>query len=158
MNSIRIMLANFDDPVHARAIVDMINSYAQEPYGGGHLLDESISSQIVPGMRATPGAFSLLAWDADLPVGVAVCFQGFTTFAAKPLVNVHDLAVLPSHRGQGIGSLLLQAVESHARILGCCKVTLEVRKENPRAEQLYLRLGYGDPDGFETRFLDKKLL
>ena len=99
----------------------------------------------------------MLAWDGNQPVGVAVCFRGFSTFAAKPLVNIHDLSVLNSRRGQGIGTMLLTAVENHAKSMGCCKVTLEVREENPQAEKLYLRVGYGDPDGFRTRFLDKKL-
>ncbi|QDT35089.1 GNAT family N-acetyltransferase [Thalassoglobus polymorphus] len=157
MPQITTSIANFDDPAHAQAIVDIINSYAIEPHGGERVLPEEISSKIVPGMKATPGAFTMFAWDGEVPVGAAICFQGFTTFAAKPLVNIHDLAVLPAYRGQGIGTMLLEAVETHAKSLGCCKVTLEVRKANPQAEKLYLRVGYGDPDGFETRFLDKKL-
>ncbi len=157
MSNITTSIANFDDPEHAQAIVDIINAYAIEPHGGERVLPLEISSQIVSGMKATPGAFTMFAWDGETPVGAAICFQGFSTFAAKPLVNIHDLSVLPSHRGRGIGTQLLQAVEAHAKSLGCCKVTLEVRKANPQAEKLYLRVGYGDPDGFETRFLDKKL-
>lgn len=157
MSSFTTSFANFDDPVHARAIVDLINDYASEPYGKGRKLDEQITSQIVPGMKQVPGAFTLLAWDGSEPVGVAVCFRGFSTFAAKPLVNIHDLSVLSTRRGEGIGTLLLNAVKEHAQQLGCCKVTLEVRKANPGAEKLYLREGYGDPDGLETRFLDLKL-
>lgn len=150
-------LANFDNPHHARAIVELIQEYANEDHGGGQPLPEEIASQIVPGMQQTPGAFTILAWEKELPVGVAVCFQAFSTFSARPLVNVQDLSVSRSYRGQGIGTMLLTAVESHARQLGCCKVTLEVRTANPRAEQLYRRLGYADPDGFATRFLDKRL-
>lgn len=157
MPDVKISNANFDNPQHAQAIVDLINAYACEPHGGGRALDESIASEIVPGMQKTPGAFTMLAWDGEQPVGAAICFQGFSTFAARPLVNIHDLSVALSHRGQGIGTQLLKAVEDYARDLGCCKVTLEVRKANPQAERLYLRVGYGDPDGFETRFLDKKL-
>lgn len=157
MSSISTSLADFENPKHAAAIVDLINDYATEPHGGGHTLDEAISSKIVSGMQATPGAFTMLAWDGDQPVGVAVCFRGFSTFAAKSLVNIHDLSVHNSRRGQGIGTMLLSAVENHAKSMGCCKVTLEVREENPQAEKLYLRVGYGDPDGFRTRFLDKKI-
>lgn len=157
MSNITTSLADFDNPEHAQAIVDLINSYACEPHGGGRNLDEAVSSQIVPGMKAVPGSFTILAWEEDQAVGAAICFRGFSSFAAKPLVNIHDLAVLPTHRGQGIGTQLLNAVENQARRFGCCKVTLEVRQENPQAEKLYLRVGYGDPDGFQTRFLDKKL-
>lgn len=150
-------LAEFDHPVHAAAIVDLIREYASEPAGGEQSLQDQVSQRIVPGLQKVPGAFAILAWDGEVAVGVAVCFRGYSTFAAQQLVNVHDLAVRSDYRGQGVGTLLLQAVESEARSLDCCKVTLEVRVHNPRAEKLYRNLGFGDPDGFETRFLDKKL-
>ena len=35
-------------------------------------------------------------------------------FKAKPLLNVHDIAVLSGHRGQGIGQALLNAAEDYA--------------------------------------------
>jgi GNAT superfamily N-acetyltransferase len=157
MTAIRIISADFDDPAHAEAIVEIVNAYAIEPQGGGKPLSGEVRRSIVPGMKATPGAFTFLAWEGDRPVGVAVCFRGFSTFSGGPLVNVHDLSVLASHRGRGIGSRLLEAVEEYAREQGCCKVTLEVREANPHAERLYRRLGYSDPAGFPTRFLDKPL-
>ena len=158
MSDVTVSLADFSNPLHAEAIVEIINAYATEPHGGGRRLPEDINQQIVAGMKATPGAFTLLAWDGAAPIGAAICFQGFSTFAARPLVNVHDLSVLHAYRGQGVGTRLLEAVENHAQDLGCCKVTLEVREANPQAESLYRRIGYGDPDGFATRFLDKKLV
>lgn len=155
--SLTIQPADFADPEHARAIVDIVNAYACEPQGGGVPLAESVRAAIVPGMAAVPGAFTLLAWKNGEPVGAAVCFRGFSTFKGKPLVNVHDLSVLAKYRGQGIGTALLRAVEEFARGQGCCKVTLEVREANPLAEKLYRQLGYVNPDGFATRFLDKPL-
>ena len=150
-----ISQADFDNPVHARAIPRIVNAYAMEPQGGGKSLSAEVLANMVPGMKALPGAVTFLAWIGEEPVGAAICFQGFSTFASKPLINVHDLSVVETHRGQGIGSLLLRAVEEYARSRGCCKVTLEVREENPHAERLYRKLGYGNPDGFATRFLDK---
>ncbi len=157
MSQIITQFADFRNPHHALAIVEIINSYALEPHGGGKPLSDEINSRIVPGLAESPGAFTILAVEGDAIVGVAVCFRGFSTFAGRPLVNVHDLSVLENYRGQGIGSLLLAAVEDHARSFGCCKVTLEVREANPAAERLYRRLGYDNPDGFATRFLNKKL-
>lgn len=154
---IHTALADFDNEQHATAIVEIINAYAVEPHINGGRLPDEINAAIVPGMKATPGAFTILAWDDDRPVGAAICFRGFSTFSAKPLVNIHDLSVLESQRGKGIGTLLLKAVEDHARSLGCCKMTLEVREANPQAEKLYRREGFGNPDGFATRFLDKKV-
>jgi len=157
MTAITIQLADLDHPAHAAAIPAIVNSYAMEPQGGGHSLPADVLEEMVPGLRRVPGHFTMLAWDGENPVGAAICFRGFSTFSSRPLVNVHDLAVLQSHRGRGIGSLLLSAVEEFARAEGCCKVTLEVREANPEAERLYRRLGYGNPSGFATRFLDKPL-
>ena len=70
-------------------------------------------------------------------MGIAVCFREIPTFAARPLINIHDLAVVPSHRSNGIGRQLLDAVEAKARGLDCCKVTLEVLENNDRARQAY---------------------
>lgn len=66
----------------------------------------------------------------------------FSTFAAKPLINIHDLVVLPLVRGQGIGKSLLAAVESKAKALGCCKLTLEVQENNAVAQKAYRAFGF----------------
>jgi ribosomal protein S18 acetylase RimI-like enzyme len=57
-------------------------------------------------------------------------------------VNIHDLAVLPAHQGQGAGRRLLEEIEGRARQLGCCKITLEVFENNHRARYLYERAGF----------------
>jgi ribosomal protein S18 acetylase RimI-like enzyme len=67
---------------------------------------------------------------------------GFSTFHARPLINIHDLAVLESTRGHGVGRALLTEVEREARAMGCCKVTLEVNEGNRKAMQLYHSAGY----------------
>ena len=58
------------------------------------------------------------------------------------LINIHDLAVLPGHRGQGAGRRLLEEVERKAREMGCCKLTLEVQEHNHRARQVYAAAGF----------------
>ena len=152
-----VQLADLNDHQDGSAIVEIINAYACEPQGGGAALPNDVLEQIIPLIRGTPGAFVMLARISGQPAGAAVCFRGFSTFAAGTLVNVHDLSVLAPHRGSGIGTQLLHAVEAHARQLGCKKVTLEVRDANPHAERLYRRLGYGDPSGFPTKSLEKPL-
>jgi len=102
----------------------------------------------------------LLAVSEGRPVGVAVCFLGFSTFQARPLLNIHDLAVLPEWRGKGIGRALLAHVEDRARRRGCCKLTLEVLDDNARARGLYESLGFSDfvvGDSAPTLFLTKAL-
>jgi ribosomal protein S18 acetylase RimI-like enzyme len=86
---------------------------------------------------------------------------GFSTFAARLLINIHDLAVIPEYRGRGIGRLLLEAVEAKGHELGCCKLTLEVREDNQRAQRLYDKFGFGDMPSEQGpvrhRFLQKRL-
>src|SRR5262245_57652849 len=153
--------ADYGDPAHARGIVDVLDSYARDPMGGGQPLRAEVRERLVPALRAHPTALVLLAVGDPGPIGVAVCFLGFSTFEARPLVNVHDLAVLPQHRGRGVGRALLAGVEQRARARGCCKLTLEVLDENETARRLYVRFGFQDfavqGSPLPTRFLSKKL-
>lgn len=57
-------------------------------------------------------------------------------------VDIHNLAVHPTYRRQGIGMSLLQGVVEEAKRNGASKVTLEVRKSNEAAQRLYHFLGF----------------
>lgn len=155
--SIRIVQADLSDPAHQRAIVELIDQYARESPGGAPL-SAAARDALAPGLAACESAIVFLACSGADVVGVAVCFRLFSTFAGRPVINVHDIAVDRAHRGQGIGTQLLDVVERAARESGCCKVTLEVRADNPAAERLYRRIGFGDPGRSATRYLDKPLL
>jgi GNAT superfamily N-acetyltransferase len=156
-----VELADYADPRDAAELVMLLDAYARDPMGGGAPLADDVRDTVVSGLAAAPGAFSLIARLDGEPVGLANCFTGFSTFAAKPLVNVHDMGVMPGHRGRGVGRALLQAIEEHARRLGACKITLEVLSGNERAKALYLALGYGDyqldPAAGHALFWQKKL-
>lgn len=152
-----IRKTDWNNPADCTAVVDLIDAYAQEPIEGAEPLPTSTRERLVEGLRNEPGALVLLAIEDEQPVGIAVCFRGFSTFAAQPLINIHDLAVLREHRNQGIGGLLLEEVCRRAQGAGCCKVTLEVRDTNEAAQRLYRRHGFGDPSGKGTWFFDKPL-
>jgi GNAT superfamily N-acetyltransferase len=68
-------------------------------------------ARLVPELAARPQAFSVLAFDGDVPVGLVNCIEGFSTFKCRPLVNVHDVAVLASHRGRGVAEQMLELAE-----------------------------------------------
>lgn len=158
--SLEIRDADLADPTDASAIVEIVNAYALDPFGGEAALPRDVQARLVDGLRAHPTTLVLLAIADGRPIGVAVCFFGFSTFQARPLLNVHDLAVLESHRGQGVGRALLAAVEVRARARGCCKITLEVLENNTRARSLYASCGILDVGGAgaaSTRFLAKAL-
>jgi GNAT superfamily N-acetyltransferase len=150
--AIEIVEADLDRPEHQQAVVEMIDSYARDPMGNGKPLADDIRRALIPGLRKHPTTLIFLAYAGAAPVGIAVCFLGFSTFAARSLLNIHDVTVVPARRGQGIGARLLAGVERKARALGCCKLTLEVQEHNHRAKKVYQAAGfaqahYQDPAG-----------
>ncbi len=56
--------------------------------------------------------------------------------------HVTNIAVLESHRGQGIGRQLTAALLQYLSNLGVAYATLEVRKSNIVAQNLYTSLGF----------------
>jgi ribosomal-protein-alanine N-acetyltransferase len=63
-------------------------------------------------------------------------------FTGGPQADVVTLAVDPARWGRGTGTALLSALTAEADRRGCEEVLLEVREDNPRARQLYLREGF----------------
>jgi ribosomal protein S18 acetylase RimI-like enzyme len=142
--SMTVDRADYADADDAAAIVELLDLYARDPMGGGTPLAQDVLDQVVAGLAAAGNAFSLIARIDGEPVGLANCFFGYSTFAAKPLVNIHDVAVDARFRGRGIGRALFAEIEAIAAARGACKVTLEVLSGNAPARGLYAALGYGD--------------
>lgn len=86
-------------------------------------------------------AEALLAWRGGEPVGYAVFFPSFSTFLGRPGLYVEDLFVLPAHRGQGVGSLLLAEIARLAVERGCARLEWAVLDWNRPAIEFYSRLG-----------------
>jgi ribosomal protein S18 acetylase RimI-like enzyme len=139
---VEVVQADLCRPDHQRAVVDLVNAYAMDPMGNGQPLSAEVKGSLIAGLQQLPTTLVFLAYRGGEPVGIAVCFRGFSTFAARPLVNIHDLAVLPEHRGLGVGRRLLDAVAQRAQAMGCCKITLEVQENNRRARRLYEAAGF----------------
>ena len=153
--------ADYADPSHAAALVMLLDAYASDPAGGGQGLSAFAKANLVASLAARPQAYSVLAFDGEQPVGLVNCIEGFSTFACKPLVNVHDVAVLASHRGRGIAEQMLAQAELIARERGAVKLTLEVLSGNQPAMRLYQRIGFADyqldPTMGSAQFLQKWL-
>ncbi|MCC5935537.1 MAG: GNAT family N-acetyltransferase [Candidatus Cyclonatronum sp.] len=145
--TISVKIADYEDPQDAAALLNILNSYSRDEMGQGHNLDPYVIENLIAELEDFPTAVSFLAFVDGEPAGLANCFLGLSTFSARRLLNIHDLAVLPEFRGTGVGSRLLEMAEAKALQMDCCKITLEVRDDN-RAKALYLRNGYkpGDPE------------
>lgn len=60
----------------------------------------------------------------------------------EPIADVQTIAVVPEYEGRGIGSTLLTRLVREARVRRALDLLLEVRADNPRAQQLYRRFGF----------------
>ena len=133
----RIIIADYYNVIDSSAIVELMDQYAQDKMGGGVSLPDSVKTALVPAMANVPGAFTVLALIEGKPAGLINCFMGFSTFKAKPLINIHDVIVLSEYRGRKLSQLMLEKVEAVARERGCCKLTLEVLQGNKIAQNAY---------------------
>jgi GNAT superfamily N-acetyltransferase len=142
MLEVEVVEADLACAEHQQATIDLLDAYSRDPMGNAQPLTADVRRELIPGLREHPTTIVFLAYLGSAPVGLAICFRGFSTFAARPLVNIHDLAVLPEQRGQGVGRQLLAAIAQKGRTLGCCKLTLEVQENNLRARRVYEANGF----------------
>ncbi|AOW13439.1 GNAT family acetyltransferase [Hydrogenophaga crassostreae] len=159
--NLRIVRADYANESHGKALVLLLDAYARDVAGGGEPLSDFAKANLIKSMAARPQVYSVLAFDGETPLGLVNCIEGFSTFACKPLVNVHDVAVMAAYRGQGIAEKMLAECEVIARERGAVKMTLEVLSGNTRAVRLYQRIGYAgyqlDPSMGSAVFMQRLL-
>ena len=159
--TLRAVAVDLKKEANSKAWLALLDHYARDPMGGGDGLSEYAKANLVRELQDLPTFHGALAWRDDEAVGLINCFAGFSTFAAKPLLNIHDIVTRDDRRGQGVGQALLQWAEQRARDLGCCKLTLEVLSNNTRAMAAYERAGFApyvlDPEAGHALFLQKYL-
>lgn len=86
----------------------------------------------------------LVAVDGSTVCGFVAGYVEEDTTNAAQYFHIGDLAVLATHRGRGIGSALIGAVQKHSRAKGFKRLGISVLIENSRAHDLYRRLGFRD--------------
>lgn len=159
--ALRVVAVDLENKAIPTAWLDLLDHYAHDPMGGGTGLSDYAKAHLVSQLKDLPNFHGALAFAGDEAVGLINCFAGFSTFAAKPLLNIHDVVTRADQRGQGVGQALLQWAEQRARELGCCKLTLEVLSNNTRAMAAYERAGFApyvlDPEAGHALFLQKYL-
>lgn len=135
---------DYENPDHLSSLATLICHYMEDPMGNVEPLNKLQQLRMVDGLANHPKAFVLFAILGEEIVGLTVCFENFSTFRARPYINIHDLIVQQQHRGKGIGRALLKEVENIAQERRCCKLSLEVRDDNKTGQSLYKSLGYAD--------------
>jgi GNAT superfamily N-acetyltransferase len=88
-----------------------------------------------------PAAEVCLVYVGDEPIGFAVFFWSFSTFASRPGLYLEDLFIQPKWRGRGFGRQLLVHVAKLAVARGCDRMNWAVLPWNQPAIDFYRRLG-----------------
>lgn len=137
-----IRAVDFSDTEELGRYLDLLDAYARDPMGAGRPLPAQVRARLAADLPQQAGTHCLLAGYGDNAVGFATCFLGYSTFQARPLLNIHDIAVLSEWRGRSIARSLLEAIAELGRKLDCCRITLEVREDNPIARGIYESTGF----------------
>jgi ribosomal protein S18 acetylase RimI-like enzyme len=148
---IDIRLADLSDPQQGQQIVSLLDQYARHPMGGGEALPEFTRKNLAQTLAQRKDCYVILAYDEQKAIGLCNCFECFSTFACKPILNIHDVYVADGYRGQGVATRMMQHAEQLAHELDCCKLTLEVLTHNEAAKASYRSSGYA-PYQLDDRF------
>ena len=161
MQNMNVIRVDYHHEQQASDLVSLLDSYARDPMGGGEPLTQFVKDNLALELSKREFGLSLIAYVDNQPAALLNAFEGFSTFACKPLFNVHDIIVLESFRGLQLSQLLLQELEKIAQAKDCCKITLEVLERNPIAQQAYSKAGFAgyelDPQMGKAMFWQKKL-
>jgi GNAT superfamily N-acetyltransferase len=82
--------------------------------------------------------------------GFALFFHNYSTWRGRPGLYLEDLFVLPEHRGQGLGKLLLSELAHIAVQRGCARMEWAVLDWNEPSIEFYRALGASRLDGWST--------
>ena len=74
-------------------------------------------AELAAELARRPQALTLLAHAEGEAAGLLNAFEGFSTFAGRPLLNLHDVVVSRRFRGRGIGRMLLAAANALADVV-----------------------------------------
>lgn len=141
-NKPEIIFCDYSNSLHIDALIKLLGEYMNDPMGEASPYSEKQKMNLVEGLKNHHSSFVLLAKLDNQFVGMATCFINFSTFRCAPYINIHDLTVLPSFRGNGIGRLIMNKIFEIGSERECCKVNLEVREDNPVAMHLYSDMGF----------------
>lgn len=119
-------------PAHERTLEDELSDQAL-----------GLISIFVAWVDLVPKGYSFVAWNG--------CRDEEVRNAFPDVPEIYRLTVEPEAQSQGIGTQLIEHMESAARSMEFEQIGLGVAHENPRAHDLYLRLGYTEifPEYFD---------
>ena len=161
MLEIQTVVADLNNKQHADAYLSLMSHYACDPMGGGEDINDFAKQNLVSTLLKRTDIFIVLIFSSEKPAALLTAIEGFSTFACKPLFNIHDVVVHSDFRGNKLTQHLFEKIEEIAKTRDCCKITLEVLSGNEVACKAYQRLGFSDyqldPEFGSALFWTKKI-
>jgi ribosomal protein S18 acetylase RimI-like enzyme len=139
---IQIIEGDLKNEEHAAHFLRLTSAYMADLMGGAEAWTKEQKRTVIRDMANQPCALILFAKLDGKFAGICTCFYEYSTFLAKPLINIHDIYVDESCRGLGIATTLVKTLGEVAKNKNCGKITLEVRRDNLNARDLYKHQGF----------------
>ena len=137
-----IIQVDYNNQQQSEDLLYLLNEYACDKMGGAEPLSDYCKLNLIENLKQNPSSVSFIVYDQKKPIGFSNCFLGFSTIACRPLMYIHDFAVLDGYRGKKISQLLLAKIETYSVNKNCCKITLEVLENNHAAKKAYQNYGF----------------
>ena len=104
--SIHIESVSLDDSAHVEEAIKLLNEFSAEHEGP---ISWPARASLPSLFRRHHAIIHLVKIDGQY-VGVSLCQRNLISFKGSEALNLHDLYVVPSARGQGVGRRLLQRI------------------------------------------------
>ena len=131
---------------HQKVFLKLLNDYMLDDMGIGKPMPAELGPQIIKGLKKHPAYLGFFICVGEDFAALANCNLNFSTWKAKPLINIHDFIVSLDYRKRGVGLFLLDEIARYAKEKGYCRVNLEVRQDNYKAQNLYKKVGFKECD------------
>jgi len=133
---------DFSKAEHLEVMGFLLNHYMEDPMGDHPPLNSEELLRLAAKLAERPHAFILFMRVNGNYVGMSTCFELLSTFKIKPYLYIHDFIVHTNFRGQRLGRKLMEKLVDIGKERDYCKITLEVREDNPAALALYQKMGF----------------
>ena len=100
-----------------------------------------------------PRAQAIIAEQDGAPVGFALWFYNFSTFAGRPGIYLEDVFVIPEARNRGIGRAIFRHLAARALDEGCARLEWSVLDWNAPSIAFYRSMGAVAMDGWTVQRL-----
>ena len=111
-----------------------------------------VSGSIMEQFLSSNTNYLFAALERDEPVGYAMAYRLPRLDRPRSMLYLHDIAVLPAWRGQGVGRQLMNAVREFCRSESFLKLFMITDHGNDAARRLYAGTG-GTPSQDQVLFV-----